>query len=109
MPELDKFVVVFIDDILIYSKNEEEHAQHLRIVLTRLREHQLYAKFSKCAFWLEESNFWDTYCLPRGLRWIPAKSRIFWNGNHQPRYIKSKVSLDWLVITADLFQIFPSL
>jgi hypothetical protein len=54
MPELDKFVVVFIDDILIYSKNEEEHAKHLRIVLTRLREHQLYAKSSKCAFWLEE-------------------------------------------------------
>jgi hypothetical protein len=50
MPKLDKFVVVFIDDILIYSKNEEEHAQHLRIVLTRLREHQLYAKFSKCTF-----------------------------------------------------------
>jgi hypothetical protein len=50
MPELDKFVVVFIDDILIYSKNEEEHAQPLRIVLTRLREHQLYAKFSKCVF-----------------------------------------------------------
>jgi hypothetical protein len=50
MPELDKFVVVFIDDILIYSKNEEEHAKHLQIVLTRLREHQLYAKFSKCAF-----------------------------------------------------------
>jgi hypothetical protein len=57
MPKLDKFVVVFIDDILIYSKNEEEHAQHLWIVLTRLREHQLYAKFSKCAFWLEEIQF----------------------------------------------------
>jgi hypothetical protein len=54
MPELDKFVVVFIDDILIYSKNEEEHAKHLRIVLTRLREHQLYDKFSKFVFWLEE-------------------------------------------------------
>jgi hypothetical protein len=53
MPKLDKFVVVFIDDILIYSKNEEEHAKHLRIVLTRLREHQLYANFSKCTFWLE--------------------------------------------------------
>jgi hypothetical protein len=53
MPELDKFVVVFIDDILNYSKNEEEHARYLRILLTRLRELQLYAKFSKCAFWLE--------------------------------------------------------
>ena len=50
MPELDKFVVVFIDDILIYSKNKKEHAEHLRVVLTRLREHQLYAKFSKCEF-----------------------------------------------------------
>jgi hypothetical protein len=53
MLELDKFVVVFIDDILIYSKNDEEHAQHLRIVLARLREHKLYAKFSKCEFWLD--------------------------------------------------------
>jgi hypothetical protein len=47
MPELDKFVMVFIDDILIYSKNKEEHEQHLRIILQRLRDHQLYAKFSK--------------------------------------------------------------
>ena len=53
MPELDKFVVVFIDDILIYSKNDEEHAQHLQIVLSRLREHKLYAKFSKCEFLLD--------------------------------------------------------
>jgi hypothetical protein len=50
MPELDKFVVFFIDDILIYSKNKEEHAEHLRIILSPLREHQLYAKFSKCEF-----------------------------------------------------------
>jgi hypothetical protein len=49
MPELDKFVMVFIDDILIYSKNEEEHAKHLRIVLTRLREHQLYAMLGTCS------------------------------------------------------------
>jgi hypothetical protein len=47
MPELDKFAVLFIDDILIYSKNEEEYTEHLRIVLQRLREHNLYAKFSK--------------------------------------------------------------
>jgi hypothetical protein len=47
MPKLDKFVVVFIDDILVYFENKEDHAEHLCIVLTRLREHQLYAKFSK--------------------------------------------------------------
>jgi len=50
MPKLDKFVVVFIDDILVYSENEQDHAEHLRVVLTRLREHHLYAKFSKCEF-----------------------------------------------------------
>jgi hypothetical protein len=57
MPELDKFVVVFIEDILVYSKNEEEHEQHLRIILQRLRDHQLYAKFSRCVFWLKEVPF----------------------------------------------------
>jgi hypothetical protein len=50
MPELDQFAVVFIDDILVYSKSMEEYEEHLRIVLQRLREHQLYAKFSKCEF-----------------------------------------------------------
>ncbi|WVZ63616.1 hypothetical protein U9M48_013232 [Paspalum notatum var. saurae] len=59
MNELDKFVVVFIDDILIYSESEEEHKKHLRIVLNRLREHKLSAKFSKCAFWLKEVSFLD--------------------------------------------------
>jgi hypothetical protein len=57
MPELNKFVVVFIDDILVYSKNEEEHAEHLHVVLQRLREHHLYAKLSKCDFWLKEIKF----------------------------------------------------
>jgi hypothetical protein len=50
MPELDKFIVVFIDDILIYSKTEEDHANHIHVVLQRLRDHRLYAKFSKCEF-----------------------------------------------------------
>jgi hypothetical protein len=73
MPKLDKFVVVFIDDILIYSKNEEEHARHLRIVLTCLREHQLYAKFSKCAFWLEEIQFMGHVLSAKGLAVDPSK------------------------------------
>ena len=47
---LDQFVIVFVDDILVYSKNEEEHEGHLRLVLQRLREHKLYAKFDKCKF-----------------------------------------------------------
>jgi hypothetical protein len=57
MPKLDKFVVVFIDDILVYSKNEEEHAGHLHLVLQHLREQHLYAKLSKCDFWLKEIKF----------------------------------------------------
>ena len=54
---LDKFVVVFIDDILIYSKTEEEHKEHLKIVLQELREHQLFAKFSKCGFFEEKIQY----------------------------------------------------
>jgi hypothetical protein len=57
MPELDKFVVIFIDDILIYSKNLEDHAKHLHIILQRLRDHRLYAKFSKFEFWLDTVKF----------------------------------------------------
>ena len=55
--ELDVFVVISIDDILIFSKTEEEHAEHIRIVLQKLRDHRLYAKFSKCEFWLKEVAF----------------------------------------------------
>ncbi|WVZ51471.1 LOW QUALITY PROTEIN: hypothetical protein U9M48_002616 [Paspalum notatum var. saurae] len=57
MEYLDKFVVVFIDDILVFSTNEEEHEKHLRMVLQKLRENQLYAKLSKCEFWLLEVSF----------------------------------------------------
>jgi hypothetical protein len=57
MEYLDKFIVVFIDDIVVYSKNEEEHTEHLHMVLQKLREHQLYAKLSKCEFWLKQVLF----------------------------------------------------
>ena len=56
-PYLDQFVVVIVDDILIYSKSEEEHEDHLRIFLQAVRDHQLYAKFNKCEFWLTEVRF----------------------------------------------------
>jgi hypothetical protein len=70
--ELDKFVVIFIDDILIYSENEE-HAEHLRIVLSRLREHKLYAKFSKCEFWLKKVPFLGHVLLGEGISVDPTK------------------------------------
>ena len=56
-PYLDKFMVVFIDDILIYSWNKESHIKHLRMTLQKLREHQLYGKLSKCEFWLGRVMF----------------------------------------------------
>ena len=56
-PYLDQFFMVFVDDILIYSQSEREHEDHLRIVLQLLRDHQLYAKFSKCEFWLTNVRF----------------------------------------------------
>src|SRR4051812_43576777 len=73
MDFLDNFVVVFIDDILIYSKSEEEHELHLRTILGTLREHQLYAKFSKCEFWLEEVGFLSHIVSAGGIAVDPAK------------------------------------
>ena len=70
---LDKFVIVFIDDILIYSKSRKEHEQHLRLVLETLRRNQLFAKFSKCAFWLEKVHFLGHVVLKEGISVDPAK------------------------------------
>jgi hypothetical protein len=73
MTELDKLVVVFIDDILIYSKIEKEHANHLRVVLQCLRDHKLYAKFSKCEFWLKSVKFLGNTISHDGISVDPSK------------------------------------
>jgi hypothetical protein len=73
MDYLDTFVVIFIDDILVYSKSEEEHEKHLRLVLQRLQEHQLYAKLSKCEFWIDEVPFLGHIISKGGIAVDPGK------------------------------------
>jgi hypothetical protein len=73
MEFLDKFAVIFIDDILIYSKSNEEHEAHLRAILEKLREHKLYAKLSKCEFWLSEVGFLRHIVTKEGISVDPAK------------------------------------
>ncbi|KAI3685091.1 hypothetical protein L6452_34324 [Arctium lappa] len=72
-PYLDKFVIVFIDDILIYSRSKEDHEQHLKLMLELLKEQKLYAKFSKCEFWLREVHFLGHVFNKKGIHVDPAK------------------------------------
>jgi hypothetical protein len=88
------------DDILIYSKNEEEHAKHLWIVLTRVREHQLYAKFSKCAFWLEEIQFLGHILSANGIAVDPSKVKdiLEWKPPTTVHQVRSFLGLaGWLL------------
>ena len=83
---LDKFIIVFIDDILIYSKTREEHARHLELALERLREKHLYAKLSKCEFWLDQVVFLGHVVSGMGIMVDPAKVEAVkqWN---QPKTV----------------------
>jgi len=92
---LDKFVVVFIDDILIYSKDKEEHTNHLRTMLQTLRKHQLYAKLKKCEFWLTEVTFLGHAVTKEGIKVDPQKINavIKWPRPTNVTKVKSFLSL----------------
>jgi hypothetical protein len=92
---LDKFMVVFIDDILIFSKNVEEHDEHLRMILQKLRENQLYAKLNKCEFWLKEVSFLSHIIYERGISVDPTKVKdvLSWNTPQNVLDIRSILGL----------------
>ncbi|KAD4180450.1 hypothetical protein E3N88_29041 [Mikania micrantha] len=94
-PYLDQFVIVFIDDILIYSKSEQEHEDHLRKVLELLRAEQLYARFSKCEFWLKEVHFLGHVINKDGIHVDPAKIEAIknWTTPSTPTEIRSFLGL----------------
>ncbi|GJY59370.1 putative reverse transcriptase domain-containing protein [Tanacetum coccineum] len=72
-PYLDKFVIVFIDDILIYSKNKEKDEEHLKLILELLKKEELYRKFSKCEFWIPKVQFLGHVIDSKGIHMDPAK------------------------------------
>jgi hypothetical protein len=81
MEYLDKFVVVFIDDILVYSRSEEEHEEHFHLALQKLRENRLYAKLSKCVFWMKQVAFLGHIISKGGISVDPSKVQdvLSWN------------------------------
>ncbi|KAL0434127.1 UNVERIFIED_CONTAM: RNA-directed DNA polymerase [Sesamum latifolium] len=89
---LDRFVIIFIDDILVYSKNREEHEQHLRIVLQILKEKELYAKLSKCEFWVNQVVFLGHVISGDGVMPDPSKVKAVMNGEYQKMRLKLEVS-----------------
>ncbi|KAI3726792.1 hypothetical protein L1987_66598 [Smallanthus sonchifolius] len=94
-PYLDQFVIVFIDDILIYSRTKADHEKHLKLILELLKKEQLYAKFSKCEFWLREVQFLGHVINDKGIHVDPSKVEAVknWNAPKTPSEIRSFLGL----------------
>jgi hypothetical protein len=101
--ELDKFVLVFIDNILVYSKSTEEHEEHLRVVLQSLRDHQLYSKFSKCEFRINEVSFLGHVISLEGIVVNPDKVRDVLDWKPQSLCTKCEAFLVWWAIIEGSF------
>ncbi|KAA3470990.1 RNA-directed DNA polymerase-like protein [Gossypium australe] len=94
-PYLDYFVVMFIDNILIYSKSVEDHEEHLEIVLRTLREKKLYAKFSKCEFWLREVHFLSHLISVEGIKVDLDKIKVRFAWRHLTQLLRKKEKFEW--------------
>jgi hypothetical protein len=112
MEYLDKFIVVFIDDIWVYSRSEEEHEEHIHLALQRLQEYRLYAKLSKCEFWIKQVTFLGHVISMGGISVDPSKVEdvLSWNApssvgdiqsflglaGYYRRIFKDKQAHDWV-------------
>ncbi|KAL0394755.1 UNVERIFIED_CONTAM: Retrovirus-related Pol polyprotein from transposon.6 [Sesamum latifolium] len=100
-PYLDQFVLIFIDDILVYSKSEEDHENHLRTVLQVLRENKLFAKFSKCEFWIREVTFLGHVISGDGLAVDPSKVEAIVEWKRPENVTEVRSFLGWQDIIED--------